>query len=254
MFAFALPIARYTLLEAARNRLLWLLLVALVAALAGSAFLGQVAITEAGRVQAGVVAAGMRLFAVFLVAAFVVTGIVRELNDKVLEVLLAKPMPRASYLLGKVLGFSGVAAVIAIAVSLPLWHVGVPAGVAVWTLSLFLELMIVASAALFCVLTLNQVVSALAAVLGFYLLARTMAAAQILSAAAGTASWSDRVTNGLIDGIAAVLPSLERMTQASWVVDGLGGGSLSSLVVVQSLVYIVLLGAAAMFDLYRQNL
>lgn len=253
MLGFALPIARYTLVEAMRNRLLWLMVVALALALVAAAFLQQVAITETARVQASVIAAAMRLFAVFLVAAFVVTAVVRELNDKVLEMLLAKPMPRASWLLGKGLGFTAVAAVVAVAAGLPLWPFGAPAGVAAWTASLFLELSIVAAAALFCVLTLNQVVTALAAVLGFYALARSMAAVQIIAAAAGTSGWRDRVTGALVDGIATLLPSLELMTQTSWVIDGPAGASLLAAVLVPACVYVGLLAAAAAFDLYRQN-
>jgi ABC-type transport system involved in multi-copper enzyme maturation permease subunit len=253
MLGFALPIARYTLLEAMRNRLMWLLVAALALALVAAAFLQQVAITEAARVQASILAAGLRLFAVFLVAAFVVTSVIREMNDKVVEVLLAKPLPRASWLLGKSLGFLGVAALVAVASCLPLFLFGVPLGIAAWTASLFLELAIVAAAALFCVLTLNQVVTALAAVLGFYVLARSMAAVQIISAAAGTATWRDRVTGGVVDGIAAALPSLERMTQTAWIVDGPGGASLLGAVALPACIYVTLLGAAAAFDLYRQN-
>lgn len=253
MLAFALPIARYTLLEAMRNRLLWLLVAALAAALIAAAFLQEVAITEAARVQASVIAAGMRLFAVFLVAAFVVTAVVREMNDKVLEVLLAKPMARAAWLLGRGMGFITVAAAVAAAASLPLWPLGDPLGVAAWTTSLFLELAIVAAAALFCVLTLNQVVTALAAVLGFYLLARTMAAVQIIAAAAGAASWGDRVTGRVVDAIATLLPALDRMTQTAWVLDGPGGAALVTAVMLPACVYVTLLGAAAAFDLYRQN-
>lgn len=253
MLGFVLPIARYTLLEAMRNRLLWLLVVALAAALAGAAFLDQVAITEAARVQASVIAAAMRLFAVFLVAAFVVTAVVREMNDKVLEVLLAKPMPRASWLIGKGLGFAGVAVVVAVAAGLPLWLLAPPAGVAVWTFSLAVELGLVAAAALFCVLSLNQVVTALAAVLGFYLLARSVAAVQIIAAAAGSATWGDRATNWIIDAVAAILPALDRMTQTAWVVDGPADAALLTGVLLPACVYVALLGAAAAFDLYRQN-
>jgi ABC-type transport system involved in multi-copper enzyme maturation permease subunit len=253
MLGFALPIARYTLLEAMRNRLLWLLIAALAGAMVAAVFLQQVAITEAARVQASVIAAGMRLFAVFLVAALVVTAVVREMNDKVLEVLLAKPMPRASWLLGRGIGFAAVAGAVAVASGLPLWLFGDPLGVAAWTASLFLELAIVAAAALFCVLTLNQVVTALAAVLGFYLLARTMAAVQIIAAAAGGNSWGDRATGWIIDAIAALLPALDRMTQTAWVLDGPAGASLGTAVLLPACVYVTLLGAAAAFDLYRQN-
>jgi ABC-type transport system involved in multi-copper enzyme maturation permease subunit len=253
MFGFTLPVARYTLLEAVRNRLMWLLVAALACALVAAAFLQQVSITEAARVQASVLAAALRLFAVFLVAAFVVTAVVREMNDKVVEVLLAKPMPRASWLLGKSLGFLGVAALVAVACCLPLFLFGDPAGIAAWGLSLFLELAIVAAAALFCVLTLNQVVTSLSAVLAFYVLARSMAAVQIISAAAGTSSWRDRATGGMVDVIAALLPSLERMTQTAWIVDGPAGASLLGAVALPAGIYVALLGAAAAFDLYRQN-
>jgi len=253
MFGFALPIARYTLLEAMRNRLLWLLLAVLAAAFAAAGFLQQVSITEAARVQGSIIAAAMRLFAVFLVAAFVVTAVIREINDKVLEVLLAKPLPRTSWLVGKCLGFAGVAAVVAIASGLPLWFFGTPVGVAAWTASLFLELLIIVAASIFCVLTLNQVVTALAAVLGFYVLARTMAAVQILAAAAGSATWRDRLTGGVIDVLAALLPSLDRMTDTAWVLDGFGGTTSAGAVIVPALVYVALLGGAAAFDLHRQN-
>jgi hypothetical protein len=125
--------------------------------------------------------------------------------------------------------------------------------VGAWTASLFLELAIVAAAALFCVLTLNQVVTALAAVLGFYVLARTMAAVQTISAAAGSATWRDRLTGAVVEGIATLLPSLERMTQTAWVVDGPAGAALLAHALVPACVYVALLGAAAAFDLYRQN-
>jgi ABC-type transport system involved in multi-copper enzyme maturation permease subunit len=253
MLGFALPIARYTLLEAMRNRLLWLLVAALAAAFAAAGFLQQVSITEAARVQASLIAAAMRLFAVFLVAAFVVTAVVREINDKVLEVLLAKPLPRTSWLIGKCLGFAGVAAVVAVAAGLPLWFFGAPAGVAAWTASLFFELLIIVAASVFCVLTLNQVVTALATVLGFYVLARTMATVQILAAAAGASTWRDRLTGGVVDALAALLPSLDRMTATAWVVDGTGFASLATTAVVPALVYVALLGGAAAFDLHRQN-
>ena len=120
-------------------------------------------------------------------------------------------------------------------------------------MSLFLELTIVAAAALFCVLTLSQVVTALAAVFGFYLLARTIGAAQIIAGAAAGNRWSDRATSGVIDAIAALLPALDRMTQTAWVVDGPAGAALATSVLVPGLVYVALLGAAAAFDLYRQN-
>jgi hypothetical protein len=90
-------------------------------------------------------------------------------------------------------------------------------------------------------------------VLGFYVLARTMAAVQILAAAAGAATWRDRLTGGIVDILAALLPSLDRMTDTAWVLDGFGGASSGVAVLVPALVYVALLGGAAAFDLHRQN-
>jgi ABC-type transport system involved in multi-copper enzyme maturation permease subunit len=254
MLRFALPIARYTVVEAARNRLVWLLVVALLAAVMLAGFLQQVSLTEANRVEGVVIAAFMRVVGVFLVAAIVVTGVVREFNDKVLEVLLAKPMPRASYLLGKLAGFAAVALVVAVVAGLPLVpFVPFPA-LAAWCASLFGELVIVVAAALFCVLTLNQVVTALSAVLGFYVLARSMAAVQIIADASGPpAGLKDRVTGTIVDVIAALLPAFDRMTQTAWLVEGLPSLATAGQIAVQCAVYVSLLAGAALFDLYRQN-
>jgi ABC-type transport system involved in multi-copper enzyme maturation permease subunit len=254
MLRFAGPIARYTVLEAARNRLLWLVAFALLAALAGAAFLGQIAITETARVQAIVIAAAMRLFAVFVVAAFVVTSMVREQNDKVLEVVLSKPLPRASYLFGKLAGFGTVAILLAMVVSLPLIGLMSVSRVLPWTLSLGCELLIVVAVALFCVLTLRQVVTALSGVLAFYLLARSIAALQIIAGAtAGSRSWTDKGAAAFLNAIASLLPSLERFTQATWLVDGFPGWSALGIVLTQTAIYLALLTGASLFDLYRQD-
>ena len=109
MIPAALTIGRYTLLEALRNRLLWLLLVMALGAVGVSGFLNELALTESRQLQAALLGAVLRLAAVFLIATFVVTSMVREANDKGLELLMALPLPRAVYLLGKLAGFAALA-------------------------------------------------------------------------------------------------------------------------------------------------
>ena len=105
------PIAQATLLEATRSRMLWLVGVLLLLSLAAAGFLGQVAIVEAAEIRVTVVAALLRAAAAFLTAAFVVMSMVRESNDKVLELMLAQPWPRAAYLFGKSLAERAIALV-----------------------------------------------------------------------------------------------------------------------------------------------
>jgi ABC-type transport system involved in multi-copper enzyme maturation permease subunit len=255
MTKVVLSIARTTLLEAVRSRMLWLVGVLLVVAVASAAFLQQVALIETGRIQAAIIAALLRGCAGFLVAAFVVMSMVREFNDKVLELILAEPWPRAAYLFGKFVGFSAAALALAAIVSLPLAFFSPPAQVAIWALSLACELVILAAMSLFCVITLTHVVPALAAVLGFYVLGRSIAAIQIIARAADASqTWSDRLANWIVEAIAAILPRFDLMTQTAWLVDGPPAAGAIASVLAQAAIYTALLVTAAQFDLHRQNL
>jgi hypothetical protein len=121
-------------------------------------------------------------------------------------------------------------------------------------LSLACELVILAAMSLFCVITLTHVVPALATVLGFYVLARSIAAIQIIAAGSGSSTaWTDRIADWIVQAIALLLPRFDLMTRTEWRVGAAPGlGTLAS-VVGQTAVYTVLLMAAAQFDLQRQN-
>ena len=120
-------IARYTFIEALRNRLLWLIIVALVILFGLAEFAGALAITESREIQATLLGALLRLFTVFVVSLFVVTSMVREFNDKGLELVLSLPIPRATYYFGKLAGYSLFALLTAALFSLPLFFLAPPA-------------------------------------------------------------------------------------------------------------------------------
>jgi ABC-type transport system involved in multi-copper enzyme maturation permease subunit len=250
----AASLARTTFLEAVRNRLLWLTAVVALIAFALAQFLNQVAITETREIQTALLAAPLRAAAAFILAVFVITSMVRESSDKVTELLLSLPMPRSTYFLGKFAGYAAVAVVLAFLCALPLCLLANPSGLALWTASLICELLIVTAVSLFCVLTLAQVVPALAAVAGFYLLSRSMAAMQIIaSASLHEPTFADRVVNFIVDLIAFLLPSLDGMTQTAWLLGSWSGANPLTLVFGQTAIYLVLICSAALFDLYRKN-
>jgi ABC-type transport system involved in multi-copper enzyme maturation permease subunit len=248
-------LARITVLEAVRNRLVWLAAVVIVTTLGLAQFLNQVAIAESREIQSAVLAALLRAAAVFIAAAFVVTSMVREWNDKVSELLLSLPAPRSAYFFGKFAGYAALALVLAPLSALPLSLVAEHGGLALWTFSLFCELLIVTAMSMFCVLSLNQVVPAFAAVAGFYLLSRSMAAIQIIaSAPLQEPTLPDRIANAIVGLIAYLLPALDRMTQTSWLPEaGLVSVGTVGTVLVQTAVYVVLICSASLFDLYRKN-
>ncbi len=255
MMRQTVTIARYTLLEALRNRLLWLLLVMAAGAVAVSGFLNELALTESRQLQAALMGAVLRLAAVFLITTFVVTSMAREANDKGLELLLALPMPRAVYLSGKLAGFAALALLPALLFGGLGLFFAPPAQAALWGFSLLCECWIVAGFSVLCMLTLNQVLPAWAAACGFYLLARVIGALQLLGhGAAGVHSWSQQALGGGIDGLALLLPHLDQFTRSDWLVYHNGSGADALAVAAQTAIYVALMATAALFDLHRKDL
>ena len=250
-----MTIARFTLLEALRNRLVWLLLLIVTAGFGLALLAGQVAITEGAQIQAALSAAFYRLGAVFLLAGFVVFSQSREFNDKGTELLLALPLPRAGYFFGKLLGYGACALPLALVCSLPLLAFAPFPQIAAWGLSLSLELIIIATASLFCVLALPHAIAALAAVGGFYLLARSITALQLIAAGPllNQDSLPQRAIIWLLDTIALLLPRLDGFADTAWLTTGAGGFAALPNQALQSLLFVALLCAAALFDLYRKN-
>ena len=248
-------IAYYTALEALRNRLIWLVALVALVGIGISGFLGELAITESSQIQVALLAAFLRFSAVFLLATFVVTSLVREFNDKGVDLLLALPLPRAGYLLGKLLGFGLLALLPALLFgSLTLFFTPLLQSI-FWTVSLLCELWLVAAFSLFCVLTFNQIMAALSAVVAFYLLARSVAALQLIGhSPLHENSLSQNVVNAVIDSISALLPHLDEFTRTEWLSYHTGSFSALIPVLMQTVVYLILLVGAGLFDLYRKNL
>jgi ABC-type Na+ efflux pump permease subunit len=180
---------------------------------------------------------------------------VREFNDKVMELILSRPIPRSSYFFGKLAGYAMVALTLALLFSLPLAFFAPAARVALWGLSLACELLIVTAVSLFCVLSLTQVISALAAVTGFYVLARAIGALQVIAAnpLADSVVLSQQFFNLAVDAIAFLLPGLDRMTQTGWLIYSAPTATEIAGVAAQTVVYLLFLCGAALFDLQRKN-
>jgi len=250
-----LLIARSTLLEARRSALPWLVLALLAAALALVAFLSQVAVTEGRELQAAFAAALLRAGAAFLIAAHASASIVRDANDKVLELALAMPISRSRYYLGKLAGFAATGALLALACALPMPLWAPPAAAAAWGLSLALELLLVAAASLFFSVTLSSVLPALAATGALYLLSRSLAAIQLLAhGPLAEPTWSQAVARRAIDGVALVLPRLDLVTRSDWLLYGAPSAAGLGAALGALAVYTALLAAAGLFDFHRRDL
>ncbi|MEO7496794.1 MAG: ABC transporter permease [Massilia sp.] len=248
MINILFAIAGATLLEARRSRLPWLLAALGALALAASAFLRELALTESVQLQAALLAAALRLAAAALVAGFVVTSMQREANDKGDQLLLALALPRAAWLLGRLLGFALAALAPALLAGALCALFAPPAQALLWAVSLLWELWIVAAFSLLCALGLSQPLPALAASAGFYVLARAIGALQLLGHAGAPREGPFR----LLDAIALILPRLDRFSRTDWLVYHSGSGADLAPLLVQTALCIALVTAAALVDLYRK--
>src|SRR5262249_58824121 len=86
----------------------------------------EITVTEGARFQAGFYAASARFAAVFIGAFYVLASIVREFDDKGLDMILALDLPRSHYVLGKLAGFLGIAAVLSAPTCVPLLWLAPP--------------------------------------------------------------------------------------------------------------------------------
>jgi ABC-type Na+ efflux pump permease subunit len=250
----AATLARSVLLEARRGGVAWLAAGALAIGVAAAAFLSQVALTETAALQLAVLAAVLRACAVFLVAAQVAAGTLREIQDKGLELMLALPLSRSTHYLGRLAGFVACGTALAAVFSAALFFWAPPLQVALWGLSLALEAALIAAAALFFAMTLPNIVAAIAATAGLYLLARAMPAIQALADTPLAAeTWAGWLARGAVDTIAFVLPRVDAATRTEWLVYDAPPFAEYSAALAALALYVILLTAAGLFDFQRRE-
>ena len=110
------------------------------------------------------------------------------------------------------------------------------------------------AAALFFAMTLAQLVPAIAATAGLYLLARSIAAIQAIAAGPlAPDSLITRLAGLAVDGVALLLPRLDVVTRTEWLLYAPPSASAYALALGGLALYGVLLVAAGLFDFHRRN-
>jgi Cu-processing system permease protein len=255
MYSKVFTIARFTIIESLRNRFLLLSFLVIAVSFALVEFIGDLAITEHRVTQVAILAAFLRMSAVVIVTLFVVSSSVRELNDKTLEMILAMPVPRGSYYLGKLFGYLYIAALVSVIFAVLLLLYADPEQVVIWSISLFFELILVVALSLVMLFTFNQVPSALMGVFIIYGASRIATSIFLISKYPIIAhtSAAQKFMDGLIEVMTWLLPDLHRFTQTEWLAYNTAEwGNLLPLL-GQTIIYLVFLSFIALFDFYRKN-
>lgn len=245
-------IARFVVLEALRGGFPWLVLAGVGASVGLATFLAQVALTETRELQVAVCAALLRACAAFLIATHVVTSMAREASERALEVALTLPIWRSTYYAGKLAGFACCGALLATAFTLSLVAWSDPASLLLWWISLVMETALVVAMGLFFSTALRNVVSALAATAGLYLLGRSVSTIQAIVAGPLT-DGRDTSLQSTVEALALLVPRFDWGTRTEWLVYGSPAGTELFAIAVGSAAYFLLLAAAGLFDFSRRD-
>lgn len=253
----ARAVAYYTLREALRNRILWIAVVFAVAGLGLAGFIGDVAITEEREVKVILLAAAYRYCAALTLMVLVISTLVREFNDKCLELYLSLTISRLIYFAGKMAGFFIAGALLSAVFGAVLLLYADAASALLWSATLACELAIVAVVGVFCVMSFNQQIpAAFAATLSFYLMCRAADGIVLISKSEiilhTTGVYAMKF---IVESLAFILPSLSRFARSDWLAYGNAGfADVMPDVALQTIVYVALIGAATMIDFSRKNI
>ena len=253
----AMVLLRYILLIALRDRVFHALLILLAAGAFLSIFLAGGAIVEQREMAAAYAGAGSRIMIVLGLILFVSFQTRRAIDGGEIALIASRPLSRVTIVLGYSAGTVVIAAIctifatVLVAISVhPAWD-----GLAAWAITLFAESAIMALVALFFGLSLSSAVSGALASLGFYTLARLSGLVGALAAESSSGTGLDRVLGTTFQVVSIIVPRLDLFCQSGWLVRGWPAAEpWLGWAAVQTLVFIPLVLAAAMFDFSRKHI
>ncbi|MCB1531504.1 MAG: hypothetical protein KDJ35_01410 [Alphaproteobacteria bacterium] len=251
----SLPLIKYVLTGALRDRLLLSLIILLILGSSLSVFLGSGAVIEKNQFSLVFAAGGLRVCGMIGLVLFVVFFMRRSFESRDIDYLLSRPLGRVQFLSSYAGAFSILALLVSAAQTLCLYIVEPSLfgeGHILWALSLLVENIIMVHVGLFFSMVLTSAAGAAMVSFGFYVLARMMG--QILGIIDHGKTLHDlEIFETVMQFISAVTPRLDLMGQTSWLLYGPGSDIGLGFILAQGVVFVVLILLAAMLDLIRRQ-
>ncbi|WP_353573303.1 hypothetical protein [Candidatus Albibeggiatoa sp. nov. BB20] len=248
-------LAQYTLIEAIHSRFFITLFGFIGFCLGLDFFLEHVALFEKNETQLALISAFLRLSAIYLMGLFVISSMTQEFNQQTIYLLIALPLARSTYILGKFLGFSVLALGICGLFGFLLLSYIDNAQLVLWLISLYCELLLIISLAIFFSLSFHHTLPALSSLIGFYLLARSIHSVDLMSDSfQNSYQWLELALYYISQFVVLLLPDLSRFTRTEWLIYQTGHWEILLELVLQTLIYLLLIISASLFDFYRKNL
>lgn len=246
---------RYILLTAFRDRLFIGVLLGVVFAAAISATLGSTAFLEEKQMTLTYAAGSARLILAVGLIVFVCFHIRSAFETKEIDVMLSRPLSRASLVVAYWLGFTVVAFLLVLPVVGVIGVLGLLniEGYAGWALSLMLEAALVVALALFSAFTLRSAVTSVLACMGFYVLSRMMAFFVITADSPSMGQMPYLLLKYTLKAISSVVPRLDFFAKTEWLVYGFNVSQEWFLFLMQAGIFIPLLLVATIMDFRRKQ-
>lgn len=245
-------ILKYIFLTATRDWLYVGLFLLLLAAFGISVVLAGTALVETNAMATSYIAGASRMILAIGMILFVCFHIRRSFDNKEVEFILSKSISRHKFIFAYLLGFSLVASIILALTIAPLFFIQLGGfGLFYWSLSLFLEIIILISFATLASLILRSAISAVLASLGFYIISRMMGFFVLtikLPKSFADLSTADGIMKSLLKVLSVAFPRLDLFANSEWLIYGVTDFSNITLIIVQSLIYIPLMIFMSFYD------
>lgn len=242
---------RYVLLTAQRDFLFFALAIAILAAVALSMFLGSNSLSEQSETSMVFAAGVVRMVLVLGLTIFTAFSIARFFENREIELMVVRPVSRASFVFSFWVGFSMVALLFVLFSSIILYLFSNPnlEGFLYWSGSLLLESMLVLALTMAAALILRSAVSAVMLSLGFYILSRLSGFIMLIVTKPGP----ETIENNIFLGISAIIPRLDLFAKTEWLVYGISNSTEALQYFVQAAVFAILLLGIAIYDFQRKE-
>ncbi len=248
---------RYVLLTATRDRLFFGLLIGVLVAAYISSVLGSTAMLEPAQMTLSFTAASARVIIMVGLIVFIGFHMRSAFDTKEIDVLLSRPISRASLVLSYWLGFAAVAVLLVVPTVILVFLLDVlnTTGYFLWALSLMLESLLVVSIALFASLTIRSGVGTVLASLAIYTLSRMMGffVSTTKSGILFQTEEANFISVWTMKIISIVVPRLDFFAKSNWLIYGAKSYDDLVLFLIQGGVFIPLLLAASVIDFKRKQ-
>ena len=251
------PLIKYVLLSAVRDKIVVSLLLIITLSLSISVFLGSSATLEKDQFVSVYSAGGIRVAAVIGLILFIVFYIRRSFESRDVDYLLSRPISRLSFVLSHAAAFILIALVFAGLSSLAVYPFASNIdgnALPLWSLSLAVEFIIMACAAMFFSMVIASAAASAIVTLAFYTLARLIG--QLINIAVSVKLPSGEtmdIAAHLMEAISLFIPRLDLMGQTSWLIYGADGFVGYGYVIFHGLIFSAFLITATVIDLLKRE-